>query len=401
MGKFCRLPSKLPPNGLDVKKVPQFMSFAFDDNAYSGYPESNSVGGIKFILDTFEKFHNPEGKGNKAIHDGEKYLTTLYFKGNNAVPNDREDDALLKRIIREAKDRGHEIGCHTFTHPQGCEINWDTEPAQRTPKLNTEDWLKEFDACIDVLTKPYKADVKSGESDYGMGIKREEIVGFRTPYLLYNEGVFCALEQRGFKYDATIEEGMQNDQDGSDFFWPYTLDAGSPGDEYVAIHQYGRDKAFVEKHPGLWELPEYVLIIPPDELCEKYGTTKGARQRALEASGDDDSILQTGKITGMDWNIWFQFFMDKADALATMKYSFDLRYDGNRCPFTFGMHTDIYSDKYDIYDLEGDEKTKIRAIAKDRREAVEEFLQYISSKPDTRVTTAENIMKWLENPCEM
>ena len=393
--KFCRLPSALPPEGLKPEQVPQFMSFAFDDNAYSGYTESGAEGGMKFIIDTFESFKNPAGAGKKELFDGESYKVTLYFKGNNAFPNSSEDDALVKKIVREAYDRGHEIGCHTFTHPEGVKFNWDTEPAQRIDNLFYDDWMKELTQCIDVLTKPYNPDAKSGDTESGMGIPREDIVGFRTPFLDYNEHVYKALEDLNFKYDATIEEGWQDDQDGSDFLWPYTLDAGSPGDEYVAKNFYGKKEPFVGKHPGLWLLPEYVLVIPPDELCEKYGTKPGARTRAMEASGGDG---ESGKITGMDWNIWFQFFMDKADALATMKYSYDLRYDGNRCPFTFGMHTDIYSDKYDIYDLEGDEKDKIKATAKERREAVKEFLEYINSKPDTRVATAENIRKWLENP---
>ena len=396
--KFCRLPSALPPAGLKISEVPQLMSFAFDDNAYSGYKESGAVGGMKFIIDTFESFKNPQGKGNRQTFDGETYKVTLYFKGNNAIKNPREDDALVKKIVHEAYERGHEIGCHTFTHPEGVKFNYDTEPQQRIDNLFYDDWMKELTECIDLLTKPFNPDVKSGETKFGMGIKREDIVGFRTPFLDYNEHVYKALESLNFKYDATIEEGWQYDMDGSDFLWPYTLDEGSPGDAFVAKDMYERDEPFVKKHPGLWLLPEYVLIIPPDELCEKYGTKKGARKRAEEASGED---LESGKITGMDWNIWFQYFMDKADALATMKYSFDLRYDGNRCPFTFGMHTDIYSDKYDIYDLEGDEKDHIKANAAQRREAVVEFLEYISKKPDCRVTTADNVRKYLENPVAM
>ena len=394
--KFCRLPSALPPEGLKVNQVPQLMSFAFDDNAYSGYKESGAVGGMKFIIDTFESFKNPEGKGNKATFDGEPYKVTLYFKGNNALKNDREDAALVKKIVNEAYLRGHEIGCHTFTHPEGVKFNWDTEPAQRIDNLFYDDWMKELTDCINLLTKPFNPNAASDDESVGMGIVREDIVGFRTPFLDYNEHTYKALESLGFKYDATIEEGWQDDMDGAHLLWPYTLDAGSPGDEYVAKVMYGRKEPFVQKHPGLWLLPEYVLIIPPDELCEKYGTTKGARARARDAAGELD--MDSGKITGMDWNIWFQYFMNKEDALATMKYSFDLRYDGNRCPFTFGMHTDIYSDKYDIYDLEGDEKDHIKANAAQRREAVIEFLDYISKKPDCRVTTAENVMKWLEKP---
>ena len=150
-----RKPSQLPPNGLDVKKVPQLMSFAFDDNAYSGYEESGAKGGMKFIFDTFESFKNPQGKGNKNTFDGEKYKVTLYFKGNNAIKNDREDDSLVKKIVHEGYERGHEIGCHTFTHPEGLKFDWDTEPPQRIDNLFLDDWLKEMNACINLLTKPY------------------------------------------------------------------------------------------------------------------------------------------------------------------------------------------------------------------------------------------------------
>lgn len=376
------------------------MSFAFDDNAYSGYKESNAEGGIKFILDTFEKYHNPKGNGNKAVFDGEKYLVTLYFKGNNAIPNDREDDSLLKKIIHEAKERGHEIGSHTFTHPEGFTVDWGKEPPVRKENLNAEDWHKELSDCIEILTKPYNENVVSGQNEFGMGLNREAITGFRTPYLAYNDAVFEALQQLNFKYDASIEEGWQTEQDGTNFLWPYTLDAGSPGDAFVANDNYSLSESFVKNHPGLWELPVYVLIIPPDELCEKYGTAKGARKRARDIEGED-SILEDGKITGVDWNIWFQYFMNKEDALATMKYTFDLRYNGNRCPFTFGMHTDIYSDNYDKNDLEGEEISKIKANAQQRRQTIIEFLDYISQKSDTRVTTAENIRQWLENPCEL
>src|SRR4051794_30763809 len=38
--------SQSPPFGLHPDQVPQFVSFGFDDNGYSGLPESNGTGGF-------------------------------------------------------------------------------------------------------------------------------------------------------------------------------------------------------------------------------------------------------------------------------------------------------------------------------------------------------------------
>ena len=37
------------------------------------------------------------------------------------------------------------------------------------------------------------------------------------------------VKAAGFWYDCSIQEGTDLDQDGTNFFWPYTLDQGSPG----------------------------------------------------------------------------------------------------------------------------------------------------------------------------
>ena len=63
----------------------------------------------------------------------------------------------------------------------------------------------------------------------GPGVTEEDIFGFRTPFLKYNNATFEALQAEGFVYDCSIEEGYQPDHDGTNYYWPYTLDEGSPG----------------------------------------------------------------------------------------------------------------------------------------------------------------------------
>ena len=65
-------------------------------------------------------------------------------------------------------------------------------------------------------------------------------------------------------------------------------------------------------------------------------------------------------------------------------------------PWPFAFHSDIYSDKYDVNDLEGDDPAKINANATQRREAFTEFLEYVLSKPDVKIVTAAQMLEWLK-----
>ncbi len=81
--------------------------------------------------------------------------------------------------------------------------------------------------------------------------------------------------------------------------------------------------------------------------------------------------------------------MTKAEFIAVLKYTLDLRLQGNRAPFTFGGHSDVYTDAYNICP---------NITPQERREAVEEFFQYALTKPEVVVKRVEDIVKWLENP---
>ena len=368
-----REPSSNPPFGLRPEEVRQLVSFTFDDNSYSGIPGSGGEGGMKFVLDLFKEHKN---------HDGSPILGTFFLKGNNIDGNEHEDDAYVKEIWSRARAEGHEIAMHTYSHPHGLEFDWDAEPVKRTPVMDLDDWMKEHEKCYNILEK-------------GIGIPKSEIVGFRTPFLEYNNHVFTSLEKLGLLYEAAVEEGWQDNCDGTNELWPYTLDGGSPGETFVAENFYS-SAPMIGKHPGLWALPMYVLIAPPDELCGKYGTKPGLRDRVAEV--DDGFNKESGKITGMDWNTWFEYFMCEDDAFATFAYTFDQHYNNNRCPFFVGLHSDIYSDKYDVNDLEGAEITRLKAKAAQRRHMLRRLVDFILSKKDVQVLTAKDVVKYLTDP---
>jgi hypothetical protein len=353
-----------PPAGLLPEQVPQFVVFGSDDNGYSGLDGSGAGGGLHFLTMLFAGRRNPPGGGNPLTFDASPlhysfYVNTYHIVAapleKSAYDGEREDPAYVKRAWKEALDGGHEIGVHTHSHPHGREFS------QRQ-------WREEMQLCIDILGRPY---------DAGMGVGRERLAGFRTPFLEYNDDTLKAAQQLGFLYDCSLEEGTQPDQDGSNFLWPYRLDRGSPG-----------NTPLIGPHPGLWEIPVYVFMVPPDEACSRYGVPPGLRALLQQRQNYFDPAA--GKVTGMDWNLWCEFATTPAEFLAILKYTLDLRLSGNRCPLTIGLHSELYSDKQDTKDL--------NATVEERRAALSEFFAYVLQLPQVRVVDHKELLDWLQRP---
>jgi peptidoglycan/xylan/chitin deacetylase (PgdA/CDA1 family) len=96
------------------------------------------------------------------------------------------------------------------------------------------------------------------------GIPKEEIKGFRTPYLDYDQATLEHLYDLDVLYDTTI---VLSDNDGDDIgsdygrenYWPFTLD--DPDDvEFSCIC----DKTI--PLPGMWEIPMYKYFDNNDEV---------------------------------------------------------------------------------------------------------------------------------------
>jgi hypothetical protein len=134
-------------------------------------------------------------------------------------------------------------------------------------------------------------------------------------------------------------------------------------------------------------MPVYPLIVPPDNEAANYGVPTGmrAKMKGIASWFDEGS----GKITGFDYNLWVSFRMNKAEFLATLKYSFDQRLVGNRAPFMLGTHADYYSSKYTGAPY---------STATERQEAIEEFLDYVATKPEVRIVSTKQILDWVRRP---
>ena len=211
----------------------------------------------------------------------------------------------------------------------------------------------------------------------------DKIFGFRTPYLEYSDGVFTDLKELGYEYDCSIEEGYEDEQDGTNFYFPYTLDNRSPG--HTVQVSWGEGLEELTDHPGLWELPVYSFIVPPD-----LRDAMKSRVDWFDTGG--------GQITGFDYNLWVDaanggFSMSKDEFLATLKYSLDQRLRGNHAPMLFGAHTAYYVDSYSA--------STPNATTAERRAAIEEFLDYAMSKPEVRIVPHKAVLDWMRAPKPM
>ena len=362
-----------PPSGLKARQVPLFVCFGSDDNGSSGLEGSGAAGGLHFLTELFAGRRNPNGTGNLATFDGAPlhysfYVNTMYLTGDLGTPAyaslSHEDPMWVKRAWREGVEAGHEIGNHTHSHPHGGEFTADQ-------------WEDEMRRCAEILERPL-ADEPAG-SPSGLGVPRGSLAGFRTPFLEYADATLTAAQKEGFAYDCSLEEGTEPDQDGRNFAWPYRLDGGSPGNPTIG------------RHPGLWEIPVYVFIAPPDEACARLGVPPGLRT-SLKARKEYFDV-SSGKITGMDWNLWCEFGMTPAEFLATIRYTFELRRSGNRAPLTIGLHSDLYSDRQEDGECAGTPTA--------RRAALETLVRFLQEQDIVRIVSARELLGWLRHPAPL
>jgi peptidoglycan/xylan/chitin deacetylase (PgdA/CDA1 family) len=299
---------------------------------------------MTWVTNFTRNLRNP-GSGNAGTFDGTPVRVSFYSNSTYISDGFVEDPVLVKRSWHTAIVDGHETGNHTHSHLDGS-------------GFSVAQWTSEISQCTDFLTRAFVANEPPFTTTSGPGLALANLIGFRTPFLLYNDNTMTSLVNQGFTYDISIEEGWQLSDDGTNFNWPYTLDKGSPGGAAVSRP--------VGNHPGLWELGAAPFAIPP-ALRTQIGLTK---------------------ITGLDYNVFVSANLTKAQMLAILKYSLDQRLASNRAPFFIGAHTNIYTDAVSLPN----------STPQSRREAIEEFITYALGKPQVRIVTGKDVITWMRNP---
>lgn len=214
-------------------------------------------------------------------------------------------------LVHKLHAEGHEIAAHTITHTTGSTTPFTT-------------WIREIEGCREVISR------------YS-GIPREDIRGFRAPYLRHNAAMFEALAALGFDYDTSIPEvpGF-NSPDGANYIWPYTLHDG------IQQQMWSGDGPS-ESLPGLLEVPMWNLL-------------DGSIRHNMDPGGSGEYLLQL------------------------FKDNFTERYEGNRAPWGLWLHaTGWLSDQ-------------------DRIDALNAFLEWALEHDDVWVVGVCRLVDWTRNP---
>lgn len=338
-GKDKVLPSTFPPSGLSPAQVPQFVTIGSDDN--------NEKDGVNFLVnELFGPRTNPIGTGNPLTYDGTPALGTFYLIGQHET-----FASGLCESHRNAYVKGHEIGNHGYygTIDGGGGRPGTSEGWRDTWIVPTNNYLTRKTGCNAALK--------------GVGVPTSEIYGFRTPQDQYNSVLFPALEETGFTYHASTAVGWQTQEDGTNLPWPGTLDEGFPMASWQRV---------TGNHPGFWEVPQNVMVVPPE--------------------------LGGGKVGYCDSD-WFWKWRDETSAVKTaniaamLKYNLDLRLNGNRAPLHLCIHGNLWGKT-------SQEPERLQG-ALDRQAAIKEFLDYALSKPEVRVVRQIDVINWMRNPVSL
>jgi hypothetical protein len=348
--------SRKPP-GLEPVDVPQFVAVTFDDNFVSGLGDVS--GGVTWATSFLKPLQNQAGSGYAPTFDGAPVRTTFY---DNCVY--LQDDGTKKSWLTARQD-GHEIANHTVNHPHGG-------------LFTEQDWTGEIAPCTAALTDP----------DSGIGVSVDDVRGFRSPYLEYSGALFGVLKAQGLWYDTSIQSCWSAADDGKSCAWPYTLDQGSPdGADLTAKFA----TPAVPMTTGLWEMTPSVLFVPPDELATQYGFEPGLRQR-VPSDMPPPSFYDaaSGRIAPLDVTLFVDAGLSAAEVLATLKYTLDLRLQGNRAPFVFISDSHVYASNYGAAPKAPD--------VSDRQHAIEDFVKYALGKPVVRMRPVADILEWMRHP---
>ncbi|MEI6514989.1 MAG: polysaccharide deacetylase family protein [bacterium] len=287
-------PSTTPPGGLSPSNMPQIVLLTFDDSV-----TSNSFQLVQSVLTNHV---NPNGNPIKST-----FFVSLDAKVDYGWVN-------------QLYAAGHEIAIHTMTHSTSTNTDFST-------------WRKEIAGCRRALSR-------------FAAIPLSDIVGFRAPYLQFNNNSFQILAERGLLYDSSLLEWPGSySANAAHYLWPYTLEAG--------VVQSNQTGAFpIQPVPGLFEIPLWNQV------------TSGVSAVSMDPP---DS-------------------MDSNAVVSLWKTNFLFHYEGNRAPYGLYLHATSSNQWLSNTNYPW------------RNDALNAFISWARSHPDVWFITMHDLANFMRDP---
>ncbi|EIM83551.1 uncharacterized protein STEHIDRAFT_83725 [Stereum hirsutum FP-91666 SS1] len=298
----CNCASTSPPGGLSPSDVPQFVVFTADDAIQS------------YTLDAVNQFlahrQNPNGCQPKMT-----YYTSINYTNFT--------------LVTDWYVAGNEIADHTMTHVG-------------TPPQD------ELDGNLIALNA-------------FAGIPLSAIKGFRAPYLNYTVDTLKMLANTSFTYDSSASASLPVTEDGTDAYWPYTLDNGMAND-CLAVDNMCKGEP---KLPGFWEIPMYAFF------DDRGDAGVHLMDPWLDAANGASTVNDSA-------------------TLEYMKSTFTAHYNGNRQPIGLYTHPIHLATNYPGVSAPTSTINMINS-----------FLDWAQLQDNVWIVSSEQLLSWVQNPTKI
>jgi len=304
-----------------------------------------------------------EGDSSKArpflLHAAVRAIANGHEIGNHTIDH-METNSPLPKTYFDAWGGGGWDATGIDTMPWGEVISEATQFGERVgASAQSMGW--KYDAGQILTRQAWKGLMTLAEQQLdtylGVSVAKGTLHAFRAPRLETDAGQFYAMKDLNYEYDCGLEEGYDENIDGTNFLWPYTTDNGSVN---AFVQKFNGEHAYLDSMPsGVWEIPSNCVIVPK---ALRAGIFSKYHQISAGAVGEDwtkdptmvaqDSVEWCvggggGKITCFDFNLFILYGLTKDEFIQTMVYNLKQRIAGGKAPFHYGCHPDYYTPIYD------------------------------------------------------
>jgi hypothetical protein len=336
----ARAPSYLPPVGIEKTTAPVFVALGIDD-----CKDSN---GVSTIISLFSDAGNNPTTDSSDITSNSPVGVTFFMEGKDNKSN----------IARVVNNSACEVGNHTYNHVP-----------------DSSDWANEIQKMADEVSSMLQMGFRKPE---GMFIDDSNYSAReKMSSLLFS--LYTNRDKNRVIFDSTLFIYPNDNQ--TQYIWPYTMDNYSDLSTFYLPLDIASDKnaknLIATVCPGLWELPMYDFIIPPDLMASKnYKTSIIAPV--------DLSMWSTESNVGLG--------MTAQEGLSVLEYNLFLRLHSNSnsisVPMIMTAHDYNFSSVNNTYNITASEQENV----------YRKFLTFAKQFPEVKIVTYSQLLNWLKNP---